>query len=169
MLRFISLAIFLFVNTSQDQFFKEVLSSKNKYKYYLVLDIKYNQKNEKMWILNYDFYEYMKLSNPKYGEYDNYVKDMLIVLQENKRLIIDSSKLIKGTFAFCGKSKEVEKNARKGREFFLNYYFYRSSGSSYLKDDVKGRDIGPILNILFKWHIFIGKNHGSLYIKNPVP
>jgi hypothetical protein len=58
--------------------------------------------------------------------------------------------------------KRVTAIQKKGKQYFVNYYFDKSG---YLKDNIpSGSSIGQIIEILFHWNLLVSEPEGNLHI-----
>lgn len=144
----INLAMFLCVDTQMcaDQYFDRLLSNYSIHSYYIQLDIKDVNGNEfKIITQNHLLYDFLKTEKGLSKEdYRLLVKSKLL----NKQyLIIDTSKF--SSFYVLMKDTCVAKMISKGRDSFIDHYFYNDGE---LRQEID-HEIPTIISILFDWMV----------------
>ncbi|MGE5457830.1 MAG: hypothetical protein ACM3RX_05710 [Methanococcaceae archaeon] len=141
---------------SPSNFYEKVLSDFSIHSYYVYLKIELNGKDEEVIIENQNLYNY--LNKTEGIDEQQYKKKLLTILKTHKKLIIKSTHNNTDFLEISQNNREVDKIAKQGKEYFINYYFNQFKG---LKDNIPENNKRSIIKTLFLWKILCRVNDES--------
>lgn len=154
-------------NDCQNRYLNKILDKGDRAKYYLVLNVRVDNKYGEIVVLNSNLYNVLKRKNKflsNYGNYFSFVKRKIsknlafefsekeIEQLQTKQIVFDSA---------------VLKLADLGEEDFIAKYFHVEKARNYaiLKSEVKPESVPTIVRSLFKWNNLLTMVEGNLVIE----
>lgn len=150
----------LYINT--------ILESRNYSQYFLVTKARVDNKEREIVIMNYNLYCYLKSVDKKFSDTAYYKAELKKRLNIREPVVMGKTDLYKMEGFYVNNDSSIAAIASRGRQYFINHFFYVSPQGTYgkLKDDVADGTAGQIIKILFEWNYFVGIVEGQLTIIN---
>jgi len=165
MINKILLGLLFIINLQDVTFYKKLLTDFSNNSYYVFAVIASEGKENEIIVPNLDLYDYFKYYEKMSKK--QYCKKLTRILSKQEKLIFKTP-TNNHNFLIVNYNEEVENISKKGKEYFLKYYFnsFNYDSNYYLKNNIDEQKQRYIIKKLFQWRILISRSceTGSLII-----
>ena len=167
MLKLLFLFFPFFEKNCRDDYLNKTLESKNYGRYYIVVRAKTNSTEGHIVVLNYDLYTLMKSKDKKLADINLYRNTIKKKINNNEPIVFSKRDIVKMSTKISEIDSSVQAWATKGKQEFINHFFYVSKEYNYakLKHDVPGEYVTSIIKVLFDWNYLLSFVEGNLTIE----
>ena len=165
MIKILFLAL-CFTQNCKDQYLDRVLESKNLARYFLVVKVSINKKENDILVLNYNLYNFLKGRDSALENIENYKLFVKEKLRTNEAININPEELARMGALVIKDSRKVQAIAAGGEKTLFNRYLdvFQKHNYARLKPKIKHIERIAVVKRLFEWNFFIESVEGDFSV-----
>lgn len=145
----------------------KIFESQNLSKYYIVVNVKVNEKEGEIVVLNKNLYNSLKRKDRKFANTDKYKEFTKDKILHTNPISLTKMEMYKMNTKFIDPDSSVFDWSATGEEKFIEHYFhvYKEHNYASLRNEVDAHSIQNIVKVLFNWNYLMTSIEGNLIIE----
>jgi hypothetical protein len=166
MVNYLLILIFTAQSDCREAFLNKVLESENYRHYFIAVKVKTEKTLKEIVVLNYDLRKSLISHDSAFQDMNFYKSFIKEKINHDQPIDLTQADLDTMNATPVIKNRDVEKQATKGKKYFLYHFFDVSEKYNYasLKLSVKGIQVTAIVRQLFQWNYLTGLVESNISI-----